>query len=137
MKGPDMPSWSTDHSGRFLQPSLTRSSVGRSPGEYHEGWLQEVHPEDRDHLITTVKRQSGIKLPFFCSYRLRHNQRYVRVVARAHVWTVNEQWHGHLAVVKVAQPTKAEAKGHVVAFRSRAVIPTQRVQYDDPVAAVP
>ena len=66
--------WTSDVEGRrdyLNQPWLTFTGLERDEA-VDDGWLQAIHPDDRDILLTTIDRAYRRRSPFTREYRLRH-----------------------------------------------------------------
>ncbi|KTG15945.1 MULTISPECIES: EAL domain-containing protein [unclassified Guyparkeria] len=66
--------WTTDTDGNrdyHNQPWLTFTGLTRNQA-LGKGWLEAIHPDDRDILLTTIDRAYRRRIAFTREYRLRH-----------------------------------------------------------------
>jgi PAS domain S-box-containing protein len=67
--------WETDAAGRAVWFNRTWLALtGRSlEEESGEGWIESVHPDDRDHILSVVNDAHAHRVPFRTDYRLRRS----------------------------------------------------------------
>lgn len=123
MTVPDMMTWRAGRSGQceYLDAEWC-SFVGRSSEQQlGAGWLECVHPDDRDGLIRRFSLLHKTLMSFFCSYRLRHHSgEYLEVVARAHVWIVDGVFCGHYGAVSERTTGRPlQEAGQLLEFRAK------------------
>lgn len=95
--------------------------TGRSPVKYTEkGWLEAVHPDDRERVIAAWVAASRLGHSYECFYRLRHRDggyRHIRAVA-APVYDASgatKEWIGSCEDVTAVQ----EAQEHLTTSNRR------------------
>lgn len=66
--------WMSDLDGfyHFFNKPWLEFTGRRADEESGEGWLEGVHPEDRDRYLTAYQRAYQARLPIVTEYRLRH-----------------------------------------------------------------
>lgn len=78
--------WRCDAAGAcdFFNEGWLQFTGRRFEEESGDGWVQSVHPDDRDHILDTFRRALSRQAPFEAAYRLRrHDGSYRLVVDRA------------------------------------------------------
>jgi two-component system CheB/CheR fusion protein len=79
--------WSTDADGRFVVPQLLWQAYTGQPWPEHsgQGWIEALHPEDRDPITEIWRRALDTREPYRSEGRLWHAEsgRYRHFVARA------------------------------------------------------
>ncbi len=80
--GAPMPIWSSDADGRVDFVSRPWSElVGRPPSmDLGHGWLEAVHPEDRERCLGDLRRAHRERRPFVAEYRIRRSTGEIRRV---------------------------------------------------------
>jgi PAS domain S-box-containing protein len=77
--------WTTDAQGLVVEPSDSWSAfTGQSPAEFKgTGWVNAVHPDDRDHAREAWQRAVAAGAPYEVEYRMkRPDGSYTPTVAR-------------------------------------------------------
>lgn len=65
--------WRASPDGRIVHSIGWKELTGQSPAEYHgEGWLEALHPDDRERVRKNIAKTSGQPAPRSNEYRLRH-----------------------------------------------------------------
>jgi two-component system, chemotaxis family, CheB/CheR fusion protein len=66
--------WTTDAAGQMIEDSPSwRAFTGQTPEQWRgEGWLEAVHPKDRDAVHETWRRCLATVTPLDSEFRLRH-----------------------------------------------------------------
>jgi PAS domain S-box-containing protein len=70
----------------YLGPQWVAYTGVPEAGQLGYGWLEQIHPNDRERTITSWKATAGIGLPLDIEYRLRRNDgayRWFKVQAKA------------------------------------------------------
>jgi PAS domain S-box-containing protein len=77
--------WTSNDEGVFVGDGTTWAAfTGQSPAEYEGwGWLDAIHPEDREPTAASWRRAVERKEVYYAEYRLlRHDGQYRRVTSR-------------------------------------------------------
>jgi len=96
--------WQASADGRAqVDPDAWRRFTGLDPGQDERGWLEAVHPDDRDRVRAAWTEAVATARPYTCEHRIRSRDgAYAWVVARAvpipEAGTVRE-WIGMLTDV--------------------------------------
>jgi PAS domain S-box-containing protein len=77
--------WQATTEGRFeIDPEIWRQFTGVEVGPGEVGWLEAVHPDDRDRVRQTWTEAVATATPYTCQHRIRSKSGgYAWVVARA------------------------------------------------------
>ena len=74
-------SWADEHASPvYVSPQL-KSMTGYSPAEWladPRSWANQIHPEDRDRVLTEYRDACAAEKPFLCEYRLLDREGHVR-----------------------------------------------------------
>ncbi|MEZ5831287.1 MAG: MASE1 domain-containing protein [Dongiaceae bacterium] len=117
-------------SGRDMQCEFVNESwlelTGRSLNEVSdEGWRQDVHPDDQQHLRETCQLAQHTRQPFEIEYRLRrHDGEYRWVVHRAALrYAADGEYLGYIgSVIDITDRKLAEENARHLSHAQRLVI---------------
>jgi PAS domain S-box-containing protein len=87
----------TDAGGDFYNRGWLEFTGRTLEEELGEGWIEGVHPDDRERCLSTYRKAFERREPYEMEYRLRrHDGEYRYVLARAAPLTEDDEFRGYI-----------------------------------------